>query len=55
MEVKEVFSLSPPICEFQWVALKGASQNRAFSFLSDSNTNDVAVPHGDKMRKKLDL
>jgi hypothetical protein len=35
--------------------LTGASQNRAFSFSSDSNTNDVAVPRADKMRRKLDL
>jgi len=25
MEVKEVFSLGPPICEFQFVALKDAN------------------------------
>jgi hypothetical protein len=64
MEVKEVFSLGPPIFEFQFVALKDAnswdeahgriSKSRAFSFLSDSNTNDGAVPLAHKIRRKLD-
>ena len=31
MEVKEVFSLGPPMCEFQFVALR-VCKNRAFSF-----------------------
>jgi len=35
--------------------LTGACENRAFPFLSDSNTNDVAVPLADKNAKKIRL
>ena len=50
--------------EFQFVALRDRTpgteltahmKNRAFSFLSDSNTNNVAVPIADKNPKKIGL
>jgi hypothetical protein len=62
MEVKEVFSLGPPIYEFQFVGLKDANSwvgahgpmlKSRPSLISDSNTKDVAVPLAHKNTKKI--
>jgi len=66
MEVKEVFSLGPPMFKFTryCVLLRdrkllngahGALKIAPLPFLSDSNTHDVAVPLQPKIRRKSDL
>ena len=67
MELKEAFSCVPPMFEFSLYCvfhrdrklLDGAhrriSESRPLPFLSDSNTNDVAVPLATKIQTKLDL
>jgi hypothetical protein len=65
MEVKEVFSLGPPICEFQFVALKDAnSWDGAYGRISKIALFPfylIRIPtmwrfrSHTKMRRKLDL